>query len=164
MYLLDANVFITAKNVHYDFDVVPGYWDWIDEAASTNRAVSIDRVASELKAQKDDLSQWAGLRPTLFRKSTDQIAPALTSVAQWAVAQERFRPAALATFLSSADYYLVAHALAYGDTLVTHEVPAPLSQTNVKIPDACRGVGVAYVNPFVMLRRERARFQLAPTP
>jgi hypothetical protein len=163
MYLLDANVFITAKNVHYDFDVVPGYWDWIDDAASTNRAVSIDRVASELKAQKDDLALWAGMRPTLFRKSTDQIAPALTRVAQWAVAQQRFRPSALATFLSSADYYLVAHALTYGDIVVTHEVPAPLSQTKVKIPDACRGVEVPYINPFMMLRRESARFELAPT-
>lgn len=161
MYLLDANVFITAKNVHYDFDVVPGFWDWVDDAVSTDRAVSIDKVLAELKAQKDDLAAWAAVRPSLFRKSDDGIAAALTQVAQWAVGQPRFRPAALSTFLSSADYFLVAHALAYGDTVVTHEVAAPLAQARVKIPDACLGVGVPYTSPFAMLRRESARFELA---
>jgi len=27
MYLLDANIFIQAKNRHYAFDVVPGFGD-----------------------------------------------------------------------------------------------------------------------------------------
>ncbi|MCE0459470.1 DUF4411 family protein [Curtobacterium flaccumfaciens] len=69
--------------------------------------------------------------------------------------------AALATFLDSADYYLVVHALTFGETVVTHEVPAPTARMRVKIPDACRGVGVDYVNPITMLRSERARFELA---
>jgi hypothetical protein len=29
MYLVDADVFIEAKNKHYAFDVVPGFWDWL---------------------------------------------------------------------------------------------------------------------------------------
>ena len=28
-YLLDANVFISAKNLHYGFDFCPAFWDWI---------------------------------------------------------------------------------------------------------------------------------------
>ena len=28
-YLLDANVFIQAKNLHYCFDFCPAYWDWL---------------------------------------------------------------------------------------------------------------------------------------
>jgi hypothetical protein len=28
-YLLDANVFIQAKNLHYGFDFCPGFWDWL---------------------------------------------------------------------------------------------------------------------------------------
>jgi hypothetical protein len=67
----------------------------------------------------------------------------------------------LATFLNSADYDFVAHALTFGDTVVTHEVPAPSARKRVKIPDACRGVGMDYVSPFAMLRNERARFELA---
>ena len=28
-YLLDANVFIAAKNLHYGFDFCPAFWDWL---------------------------------------------------------------------------------------------------------------------------------------
>ena len=28
-YLLDANVFISAKNLHYGFDFCPAFWDWL---------------------------------------------------------------------------------------------------------------------------------------
>ncbi len=31
-YLLDANVFIDAKNRYYGFDFCPGFWDWVDLA------------------------------------------------------------------------------------------------------------------------------------
>ena len=28
-YLLDANVFIAAKNLHYSLDFCPAFWDWL---------------------------------------------------------------------------------------------------------------------------------------
>ncbi len=28
-YLLDTNVFIQAKNLHYGFDFCPAFWDWL---------------------------------------------------------------------------------------------------------------------------------------
>jgi len=43
--------------------------------------------------------------------------------------------------------------------LVTHERPAD-SVRKIKIPNVCVGMSVRYVNPFDMLRRERARFVL----
>jgi hypothetical protein len=66
------------------------------------------------------------------------------------------------TFLQVADYYLVAHALAHGHTVVTHEVPAP-SRKRIKIPNACIDLGVKCMTPYEMLRVERARFVLGPT-
>jgi len=70
-----------------------------------------------------------------------------------------YEPAAVNTFLQAADYYLVAHGLAHGDTVVTHEV-ASGSKKKIKIPDACISLGVKTMSPFAMLRRERARFVL----
>ncbi len=64
------------------------------------------------------------------------------------------------TFLQVADYFLVAHALAHSQTVVTHEVAAE-SARKVKIPNACIGLGIKCVTPFEMLRIERARFVLA---
>ena len=29
-YLLDANVFIQAKNLQYGFDFCPAFWDWLE--------------------------------------------------------------------------------------------------------------------------------------
>ncbi len=28
-YLLDADVFIRAKNLHYGFDFCPAFWEWL---------------------------------------------------------------------------------------------------------------------------------------
>ena len=28
-YLLDADAFIRAKNLHYGFEICPGFWDWL---------------------------------------------------------------------------------------------------------------------------------------
>ena len=62
-YLLDANDFIQAKNLHYGFDFCPAFWDWIDDANAHSRVFSINRVADELAGGADDLTTWAAERP-----------------------------------------------------------------------------------------------------
>ena len=83
-------------------------------------------------------------------------------VSTWAMGQS-YTPGAVDLFLQAADSYLVAHALAHGMTVVTHEKPQN-SKRIVKIPNACVAVGVQCVSPFEMLRRERARFVLGSPP
>ena len=39
-YLLDADVFIRAKNVHYGFDFCPAFWEWLVADGADGRAVS----------------------------------------------------------------------------------------------------------------------------
>ena len=36
-YLLDTNVFIQAKNLHYGFDFCPAFWEWIDVVHKADR-------------------------------------------------------------------------------------------------------------------------------
>lgn len=158
-YLLDANIFIQAKNLHYGLDFCPAFWDWLVEANMTARVFSIEKVGDELAAGGDELSAWATARgASFFLKPDAPVVPTLASVSTWATAQG-YDPAAVNTFLQVADYYLVAHALAHGHTVVTHEVPAP-SVKRIKIPNVCIGVGVKCMNPYEMLRVERARFVL----
>ena len=76
----------------------------------------------------------------------------------WATTQN-YEAVAVATFLQVADYWLVAHALAHGFTIITYEVPAH-SARKIKIPNACLGLGIHFMTPFEMLRRECARFVL----
>ena len=80
-------------------------------------------------------------------------------VAAWA-SSGSYDPPAVAKFLSdAADSYLVAHALAEGHIVVTEEIPAK-TRTKIKIPDACRELGVDVMSTFSMLRKEGVRFVL----
>jgi L-ascorbate metabolism protein UlaG (beta-lactamase superfamily) len=84
--------------------------------------------------------------------------PSLATVAAWA-SSGRYEPAAANTFLSAADYYLVAHAHAHGFDVVTHE-KVSTSTKRIKIPDACIVHGVKTMNTFAVLRRQKALFTL----
>lgn len=162
-YLLDSDVFIQAKNLHYGFEFCPAFWDWIIAANTARRVFSIEKVGGELKAGSDELADWAEKRgPGFFLAPDAAMAPALAAVSTWATSQQ-YQPAAVNTFLQLADYYLVAHALAHGQTVVTHEIPST-STKRIKIPDACLGLGITCVTPFEMLRNEKARFILGPQP
>lgn len=158
-YLLDANVFIQAKNLHYGFDFCPAFWDWLLRSNAAGQVFSIEKVGDELLAGNDELSTWAEQQgSTFFVVPDNTVVPALTTVSTWST-QQGYAPVAVATFLQVADYWLVAHALAHQFTVVTHEVPSDGTR-KIKIPNACLGMGVHFVTPYEMLRRERARFVL----
>jgi len=160
-YLLDANVFIQAKNLHYGFDFCPAFWEWLVRQNAADNVASIEKVADELYAGEDDLSDWATERGEAFFLPPDKaVLPALRTVSNWASSQN-YEPAAVATFLQVADYWLVAQALARQCIIVTHEVPSDGTR-KIKIPNVCIGLDLRCVNPYEMLRRERARFVLGP--
>jgi hypothetical protein len=162
-YLLDANVFIQAKNLHYGLDFCPAFWEWLIANNNSGKVFSIEKVGDEIAAGADELSNWAAARGDgFFLKPDAAILPVLGTVSAWANGQN-YEPAAINTFLQVADYFLVAHALAAGHTVVTHEVPSP-STKKIKIPNACIGLKVKSITPYEMLRIERARFVLGPQP
>lgn len=160
-YLLDADVFIRAKNLHYGLDFCPAFWDWLIANNAAGTVFSVEKVGDEVQAVADELSQWATARGDgFFLRPDAAVLPSLGAVSAWATGQ-RYEPSAVSTFLQVADYYLVSHAHAGGHTVVTHEVPSA-STRKIKIPDACISLNVRCITPYEMLRRERARFILGP--
>lgn len=158
-YLLDADVFIRAKNLHYGLDFCPAFWNWLIAQNDAGNVFSIERVGDEIQAIEDELSEWAAERGEgFFLRPDESVFPALAAVSTWANGRG-YETAAVSTFLQVADYYLVAQAQAGGHTVVTHEVPSA-STRKIKIPDACIGLGIKCMTPYEMLRRERARFVL----
>lgn len=158
-YLLDANIFIQAKNLHYGLDFCPAFWEWLIKNNSASKVFSIEKVGDEIAAGADELANWAAKQgPEFFLQPDQAVVPALGKVSTWAYGGD-YEPAAVNTFLQVADYFLIAHALAHGHTIVTHEI-ASGSTKRIKIPNACIGVGVKCMTPFEMLRKERARFVL----
>jgi hypothetical protein len=158
-YLLDADVFIRAKNLHYGFDFCPAFWEWLKESNAAGVVFSVEKVGDEVLALADELSDWAtDMGAGFFLRPEASFFPSLAAVSTWASGQ-RYEPSAVSTFLQVADYYLVAVAHAGNHTVVTHEIPSA-STRKIKIPDACIGLNVKCMTPYEMLRRERARFVL----
>ena len=157
-YLLDANVFITAKGLHYGMDFCPGFWQWLIKASKAGTIASISQVRDEL--QDDDLNDWLPkLGNDFFREADLMVLNAMTNVSAWATAQRNYTTAAKSTFLGVADYHLVAHALAGEHVIVTHEA-AGNTPAIIKIPNVCIAMKVKYLRTHEMLRRERVRLVL----
>ncbi len=159
MYLLDTNVFIQAKNLHYGFDFCPAFWEWLIWKNNEGKVFSIEKVGDEIHSGDDDLAVWAKSRGSDFFLPPDaSMASAFGRLSEWVYGQN-YEPVAVNTFLQVADYYLVVHALTYQCTVVTHEIPSG-SLRKIKIPDVCMGLGIRCISPYEMLRNENARFVL----
>lgn len=161
MYLADSDVLISAKNHHYAFDIVPGFWQWKSQAHLDGQEFTVQRVVDEIMGGGDELAAWMDEQPGTFKLKPGAVdATALRTVPEWAVAAH-YRQGAAAEFLGAADYFLVAQALSLGYTVVTAEQPAPDSQKKIKIPDACNAVSVPWMSLFQMLKAEGAKFNMA---
>lgn len=163
-YLLDTGIFIEAKRRFYGLDFCPGYWDWLMLGASDRILLSIERVADEIGAQQDELSEWAATLPkTFFLRPDSTFSAAFQRVSQWALTSG-FQPAAYNEFFEVADSYLVAQALAGNHTVVTLEKPATTpSKKKIKVPDACAGVGVKCLTPYALMRLKGVKLLLGGT-
>jgi len=164
-YLLDANVFIEAKNRHYGFDFCPAFWSWLIDKHRQGCIYSINKVCEELRVQEDELRGWVDeLDGSFFLDERESLPACLSAVSRWTTtanlpSSEPYRSDAIATFLRKADYFLVAQALDRGFAIVTHELLAN-TPTKIKIPNVCKGVNVRYLTPYEMLREQHARFVL----
>ena len=69
-YLLDADVFIRAKNLHYGLDFCPAFWDWLVDNNASGSVFSVEKVGDEVQAVADKLDElfavlqrpWRGAR------------------------------------------------------------------------------------------------------
>src|SRR6266498_4090850 len=62
-YWLDSNVFITAKNGPYGFDIAPGFWTFLDQKVVKHAIGSSSIIYDELVMDSnDDLATWVRQR------------------------------------------------------------------------------------------------------
>ncbi len=154
-YVLDSNVFITAKNAYYAFDLVPKFWDELLRCASNGTLKSVDAVREELFRGNDQLAQWAKDNAGILFDSTDseRIVECYSHVIEWVTADNRFKPSAQANFADCADGWVVAYAMSQDATIVTLETMVdPLVKSRVKIPNVASHFKVRCINTYGMLR------------
>lgn len=154
MYLLDANVFMEASRSYYSFDIAPGFWKWLADPVWGGQVASIQAIKDEITAGEGDLVRWARSLPSTFWvPETRAVASEMKRLAAWVTGPSCvYLPYAISDFLASPDLKLVAFSKVVGATVVTREKSEPNSKRRVKIPDACKAVGVTCVDPFSMYR------------
>ncbi|RXZ36639.1 DUF4411 family protein [Oxalobacteraceae bacterium CAVE-383] len=162
-YLLDSDVLITAKNLHYNPKFCGMFWSWVSQAHKSGNIFSIDKVREELLVGdvKDPLHKWAK-DPALnkFFLSSQECTAHWTKLANWANLPEKsFKEVAKVKFLDvdSADAWLIAYAVEHQDcVIVTNEVSSPFSKVSIKLPDAAKHMGVKTTTLFSLLERHSA--------
>ena len=163
-YVLDANVFIGAKNKYYGFGLCPGFWKALIAEHKKSRVCSVDKVLDELADERDQLSDWAkeSVPDTFFKKTQDQaVIDAFRDMVTWVNLEAQFTPAAKAEFASAGDGWLIAFAKVNGLIVVTHEEYAPAVQRKVPMPNVCLEFDIDYVNTFEMLEDLTVKFILS---
>ncbi len=156
LYLLDANVIITAKDSYYAIDQVPEFWEWLVHQAEVGNIKmpleTLDEV-SPGSDKNDAFYKWrkdkTNVDALLLDEEVDQ---ALVQ----RVIDEGYAPDLTddELVLIGADPFLLAYALGHSNrTVVTTEASAPGKQRqNRRIPDVCADFGVRCVTTFQMTR------------
>ena len=157
LYLLDANILITANSAYYPIDQVPEFWGWLQyQGAAGNVKIPLE-VMEEIKEGRKDgdlLIDWilqdANYDALLFQEAVD------AALVQHVVANG-YAPDLTDDEVDKLgrDPFLIAHALVNANRrcVVTTEVSRPSAQRqNRKIPDVCRALNVLCYGPFVLNR------------
>jgi len=155
LYLLDANVLITANSSYYPIDQVPEFWSWVHHQATSNRVKIPREIMEEIKAgRKDDdlLLDWISNAEIETALLLDEVVDA--TLVQHVVING-YAPDLLDDEVEKIgrDPFLIAYALAdtANRTVVTTEVSRPSTQrANRKVPDVCQTIGVASCGPFAL--------------
>lgn len=160
-YLLDANTYIQAKNLYYQMDFCPAYWDWLDLQFQQGVVGSVGMVGRELKDGDDELATWVAARQHHFIDDSDAVTQAnFAQIVQSVAAVNHYNPANRDQFLAKADPWLIAKAMSIGAIVVTQEGLVNPSSTKVKVPNICREFNVSCINTYDLLREVKARFVL----
>lgn len=160
-YLLDANVFIQAKNQYYAFNICPGFWESLLGAFDNGDICTIVQVRPELEVGKDEIAAWIkGRVPERFFQETNapEVVTRFREVMQWVQNNDQFFESAKNDFATGADGWLIAYAAVHNMLLVTQEQLRPEQRSRVPLPNVARHFGVRFVNTFEMLKAVNIQF------
>jgi hypothetical protein len=159
LYLLDANVLITAHSLYYPIDGVPEFWSWLVHKGSAGDLKMPLENYEEVKdgstdEEKDLLFGWI---------KSEEVKTAI-------LFDEKVDPSLVARVINNGyapdltddevvqigrDPFLIAYALASpaDRCVVTTEVSAVRKQRqNRRIPDVCATIGIVCCNTFAMTK------------
>ena len=158
---IDTCCLIDPYRVWYKFDVVPGYWTFLENGNNTGLLSSCRLVYEELeKGQLDELVRWARQQRDsgFFVEPDDPVMAFVGAIGEY-VRSLPFEEPAKQEFMDGADPWLIAHAKVHGGTIVTQENTKGAA-ARPKIPVIAQHFGLA--KPLTapeLLRSLNVKFQ-----
>ncbi|WP_352463252.1 MULTISPECIES: DUF4411 family protein [unclassified Mesorhizobium] len=154
IYLLDANVLITAKNSYYAFDRVPEFWDWLLHWGEQGAIKIPVEILEEIVGGTDDLAQWLGDKDNKNALCLEEEAD--VGRVQDVLANGYAHDLTDAEIIKiGRDPFLISYAMFAPDvrTVITTEVSKPAAQrANRRIPDVCNQMHVVWGDSFLLVR------------
>lgn len=154
LFLVDANVLITANNTYYPVERVPEFWEWIAHQASLGHVkLPLEIFDEVLPGRKNDdlLPNWMKAHRDVILLD-EAVDPSLVQ----RVVNEGYAADLRDDELEEIgrDPFLIAYAMAGPDRcVVTSEPSSPKKQRkNRRIPDVCATFGVTCYEPFYVYR------------
>ena len=131
MYFLDSNILIAAKNETYPFDVFPSFWNCMEKAIKSRKAIVLDVVKKEILKGRDELEIWLRkLNPQVIYTNEQIIIDAYSNVLEYAYSLDSIKSSAKDDWFRTmdiADPWLIAAAMAYNGKIVTNETDIKLN-------------------------------------
>lgn len=166
-YILDSNSLISSKNQYYDFDVYPGFWNFVDLALQKKIFVLIEPVFNELTRGDDELSMWIKSRKDLVIDAyTKEVQKKYAKVVEHVTSHPKRWSKDVEAFAGGADPWLIAYLLVHSEnhSLVTFEfLDLQDNCKTPKIPAVCRAFDCEQtMTLFEALREIKPIFDLRP--
>lgn len=157
LYLLDANILITAANTYYGIGRIPEFWSWLQYQAVSGRIkIPIEMYEEVLEGRKEDdeLLDWV-------KDDKNRAALVLDEMPKPALVR-RVVTEGYANDLTDdeveklgRDPFLIAYAFENVERcIVTTEVSKPKKQRhNRHVPDVCKSLKVSWCGPWELNER-----------
>ena len=141
LYLLDANVFITANSDYFPKRRIPQYWEWLLVKAEANTVKTPLEIYQEITPAGDDFSKWIKSKETKTKLILNEI---FNNNIKRHVLSEGYDKSEPRSENQNNDAILMAYAMANESrVIVTKE-----GKGRDKIPYVCQKLGIKYMNDF----------------
>lgn len=154
-FLIDANVFIQAKNFHYQFCFCQGFWNFLLNLHEKKILYSLKSVYHELvEVKKDELAIWVQKNiPESFWLDDYDAIEKYAEIIRWAHNNPSFKPVAKKNFadLTTADPWLVSYAATFNYSIISQEKSNPFSPRKIYLADAAKEFRVPYFTIYEFL-------------
>ena len=152
MYLIDANVLITAHRDYYPMDRVPRFWNWlIDNATNGSLKIPLE-IYEEVVPGNGDLPDWLKYNKAVMVLDETADSELVSEVIQHGYASDLTD---IEIEKLGMDPFLIAYALVNPEyrSVVTAETSRPSRRrANRHVPDVCSDFGITYIDTFQLIR------------